>query len=106
MGTFSMACHAQAEFKIGAVVPFSGPFGVLGQNVKRAVELAVEDRGGKVGNRRIEVIWEDSETKPQVAVQKTSRLIAGGIDTLFGAATSGETLAMMPLAAQAKIPTW
>jgi branched-chain amino acid transport system substrate-binding protein len=100
----STACLAQESFKIGAVVPFSGPFGVLGQGYKRGVELAVEDRGGKVGNRRIEVLWEDSETKPQVAVQKTSKLLAGGIDTLFGAATSGETIAMMPLAAQAKIP--
>jgi len=102
--TAGAAAMAQQTFKIGAVLPFSGAFGVLGQNVKRGVELAIEERGAQVLGRKIEVIWEDSETKPQVAVQKTSRLLAGGVDTLFGAASSGETIAMMPLAAQAKTP--
>lgn len=95
---------AQEPFRIGAVLPFSGAFGVLGQNMRRGVDLAIEERGSKVLDRQIEVIWEDSETKPQVAVQKTSRLLAAGIDTLFGAASSGETIAMMPLAASSKVP--
>jgi branched-chain amino acid transport system substrate-binding protein len=37
-------------------------------------------------------------------VQKTSKILASGIDTLFGAASSAETIAMIPLAAQAKVP--
>lgn len=102
----SLAATAQQQqpFRIGAVLPLSGAFGVFGQNMKRGVEFAIQERGGKVLGRPIEVVWEDSETKPQVAVQKTSRLIASGVDVLFGAASSGETIAMMPLAAQAKVP--
>jgi ABC-type branched-subunit amino acid transport system substrate-binding protein len=100
----AIGASAQQVFKIGVVIPFSGPFGVLGQNTKRGIELAIEERGGKVAGRPIEVTWEDSETKPQVAVQKTARLLASGLDTLFGAASSAETIAMLPLAAQAKVP--
>lgn len=100
----STAFAAEAPFKIGVVIPFSGAFGILGQNTKRGIELAIEERGGKILSRTIEVAWEDSETKPQVAVQKTSKILASGIDTLFGAASSAETIAMMPLAAQAKVP--
>ena len=54
--------------------------------------------------RPIEVLWEDSETKPQVAVQKASQLSARGIDMLFGAVSSSETLAVMRIADQRKLP--
>ncbi|CAN0507216.1 unnamed protein product, partial [Phaeothamnion confervicola] len=48
--------------------------------------------------------WEDSETKPQTSVQKASKLLAGGANMLFGDGSSGQTLAIMPLALQRKTP--
>ena len=39
---------------------------------------AIADRGGKVLGKPIRVSWEDDETKPQPAVQKATRLLAGG----------------------------
>lgn len=106
--TAAASAPAQAqtdpEFKIGAVIAMSGPYSTFGQAMREGVELALERRGGKVLNRRVQVLWEDSETKPQIAVQKTNKLLAENVQLLFGAVASGETIAMMQLAERAKVP--
>lgn len=100
--------HAQTqdnkEFRVGGVLSLSGPFGPIGDGVKKGAELAIEMRGGKVLGVPINAVWEDDETKPQVAVQKTTRLLADGVHMLFGAVNSGSTLAMMKLNEKRKVP--
>ncbi|HEY0200981.1 MAG TPA: ABC transporter substrate-binding protein, partial [Burkholderiaceae bacterium] len=104
-----LACAAHAEtppaqFKIGGVVSLSGTYGIYGVDMQKGVALAIEQHGGKVLGKPIEVMWEDDETKPQPAVQKATRLIASGADMIFGAVSSTSTLAIMNLAKQRKIP--
>ncbi|SLN23756.1 ABC transporter substrate-binding protein [Oceanibacterium hippocampi] len=91
-------------FKIGAVISFSGPYGIIGEGMKRGAELAIEHRGGTVLGKPIEVTWEDSETKPQPAVQKASRLLANGAHMIFGAVSSASTVALQGLTDQRKVP--
>ena len=90
--------YADAKYKIGLIIPFSGPYGLYGNQIKRSVDLAVEDCNGKVLNKQVELVSEDSEAKPQVAVQKSTKLIAGGVDVMFGAFSSAATLAIMKTA--------
>ncbi|MGX1309576.1 ABC-type branched-subunit amino acid transport system substrate-binding protein [Amorphus suaedae] len=92
------------EFKIGGVVAMSGAYGVIGEAMQRGAELAVEMRGGKVLGAPIVFDWQDTETKPQVAVQKATKLMAGGANMLFGAVSSGSTLAVMKVAERRKVP--
>lgn len=99
--------HAQSKpekFKIGGVLSLSGPYGLLGEDMRRGVQIAVEERGGKVMGVPIEVTWEDDETKPQPAVQKATKLISEGSHMIFGALSSASTLAVMNLAKQRKVP--
>lgn len=91
-------------FKIGGVVSLSGTYGVFGDDMRKGVELAIEQRGGKVLGKPIQVIWEDDETKPQPAVQKATRLIADGAQMIFGAVSSSSTIAIMNIVKQRKIP--
>jgi len=98
------AQKAPTAFRIGGVVALSGTYGIYGVDMQRGVELAIEMRGGTVLGKPIQVIWEDSETKPQPALQKATRLIASGVDMIFGAVNSAATLAIMNLARQRKIP--
>jgi len=91
-------------FYIGGVVSLSGTYGMFGDDMRKGVEIAVEQRGGKVLGKPIKVSWEDDETKPQPAVQKTTRLIADGAQMIFGAVSSSSTLAIMNIAKQRKIP--
>jgi len=71
--------------------------------MQKGAEIAIEERA-KVLGVPIKVIWEDSETKPQTSVQKASKVLAGGVNMLFGDGSSGQTLAIMPLALQRKVP--
>jgi len=106
-GTFGSLSVQAAEpdaFKIGAVLPFSGPYGIIGKGMKQGAQLAIELRNGKVLGKPIKVTWEDSETKPQPAVQKATRLISSGVQMIFGAASSASTAALQGITEQRKIP--
>jgi len=99
------AAHAaDGEFKIGGVVAMSGAYGVIGEAMQRGAELAVEMRGGQVLGVPVVFDWQDTETKPQVAVQKATKMMASGADMLFGAVSSGSTLAVMKVAERRKVP--
>jgi ABC-type branched-subunit amino acid transport system substrate-binding protein len=95
---------AKDVYKIGGVMAFSGSQAYLGNEARKGVELAIADRGGKVLGVPIESIWEDSETKPQVAVQKGIRVLSEGVDVVMGATGSPETLALMGLVVARKVP--
>lgn len=103
-GTSPAYADEPEVFKIGAVLPFSGPYGIIGKGMKQGAELAIELRGSKVLGKPIEVTWEDSETKPQPSVQKATRLISSGAQMIFGAASSASTVALQGITEQRKIP--
>lgn len=69
------AAHAQAKLKVGVIGSLSGPPAVLGQQMRNGFELAVKDLGGKLGGREVEVIVQDDELKPDVAVNKAKALV-------------------------------
>ncbi len=99
-----LAADEPSEFHIAGILAFSGAYGIIGKDMRQGVELAIADRGGKVLGKPIRVSWEDDETKPQPAVQKATRLLAGGAQMMFGAVGSASTLALQGLADQRKIP--
>ncbi|WP_081768699.1 ABC transporter substrate-binding protein [Herbaspirillum sp. RV1423] len=100
------AAHAADPdtFKIGGVVSLSGTYGIFGEDMRKGVEIAIAERGGKVLGKPIQITWEDDETKPQPAVQKATRLIADGSQMIFGAVSSASTIAIMNITKQRKIP--
>lgn len=63
--------------KIGVVTPLSGTYAGIGQQVKWGLDLAaaqINAAGGVMG-RRLELIYEDEEANPAVAVQKAEKLL-------------------------------
>lgn len=71
----SVTVQAQEPIRIGFMAEFSGPHGVLGQEQYDAFMLAVERNGGKLGGMPVKVFREDSQLKPEVAVQLAQKLI-------------------------------
>ncbi len=69
------AAVAQDKLKIGAVGTLSGPPAVLGQQLRNGFTLAVKDLGGKLGGREAEVIVQDDELKPDVAISKVKAMV-------------------------------
>lgn len=103
-GAMQAAAQTRDEFVIGGVVPLSGAYALLGTSMQKGLDLAIEMRGARVLSKPVKVLWEDTETKPQTSVQKANKVLAAGANMLFGDAASGQTLAIMPLADQRKVP--
>ncbi|MEM1655391.1 MAG: ABC transporter substrate-binding protein [Nitrososphaerota archaeon] len=95
------------EIPIGALLPLSGPLGKFGENNKVAVELAVADVNSfleKIGaGWRLRVYIEDTETKPEVALEKLISLHAKGVKAIVGPMASGEILKIKEFADSNKI---
>ena len=75
-GAISLTGAAQAaEVKIGFVTTLTTPAGVIGEDMKNSVELALEHIGNKMGNLDVKLIMEDDGFKPDVGKQKTDKLV-------------------------------
>lgn len=73
--TLGGAAEAQEKLKVGVIATLSGPPAVLGQQLRNGFQLAVKELGGKLGGRDVEVIVQDDELKPDVAVNKVKALV-------------------------------
>ena len=71
----SAAAQAQETVKIGLLATLEGPFAAGGQDGMRGAELAVKERGGMAGGKKIEIIKASSDAKPDVAVNATRKLV-------------------------------
>jgi branched-chain amino acid transport system substrate-binding protein len=71
----SPAMAQQKTVKIGFVSTFSGPTAAIGNDMRNSFELGLDHLGRKIGGLPVQVIYEDDETKPEVGVQKTQKLI-------------------------------
>jgi branched-chain amino acid transport system substrate-binding protein len=67
--------QAQTPVKIGYLGTFSGPIGAIGQDNYDGFMLAVEQRGGKLGNTPVQVLKEDDQFKPDLGLQIAQKLI-------------------------------
>src|SRR5260370_5981800 len=66
---------AQQSMKIGFISTFSGPQAAIGEDMRRSVELALEHLGGKMGGKKIEVVYEDDQFKPDVGKARSEKLV-------------------------------
>jgi branched-chain amino acid transport system substrate-binding protein len=82
---------AQAKpLKVGLMLPYSGTFAKLGENITIAVELLIAEKGGKLGGREVQIIKLDDESKPELAPQNADRLVKRDqVDVLIGTVHSG-----------------
>jgi len=89
--------------KIGVVVTLSGPAAVIGNDMRDAFDLALEQLGGKMAGKPVTIIYEDDGQKPDVGKQKTDKLIESDkVEFLTGYIWSNVLLASLPSAVAAK----
>jgi len=83
-----------SEIKIGALYSLSGSLATYGQNGAAALELAVQEANEylqKAGiGVTVKLYLEDTQTDPNVALQKLQALAAQGIKFFIGPSTSAE----------------
>jgi len=75
LGVAASAAGAQEKLKIGLLTTLSGPPAALGNQQRNGFQLALKQMGGKLGGREVELIIQDDELKPDVAVIKAKALV-------------------------------
>ncbi len=76
--------------KVGLMLPYSGTFAKLGENITSAVEMLIAEKGGKLGGRVVEIVKLDDESKPEKGPQNAERMVKrDAVDVLIGTVHSG-----------------
>ena len=96
---------AADPLKIGVLMETSGVFAVLGQRQLKGMQFAVEEAGGAVAGRKIELVHEDTEGKPDVGLAKTRKMVLSDrVDVMAGIINSAVALAVAPYLASQQMP--
>ncbi|MGJ7528608.1 ABC transporter substrate-binding protein [Variovorax sp. GB1P17] len=98
------AAQAQEKLKIGFITDMSSLYAdVEGKNGAIAIQMAIDDFGGKVNGMPIELLQADHQNKADIAASKAREWIdTQGLTMLFGGTTSSTGLAMAKVAQEKK----
>lgn len=69
------SAQAQDKLKIGLITTLSGPAASLGTQQRNGFQLALKALGNKLGGREVELLVQDDELKPDVAVSKVKAFV-------------------------------
>ncbi|MCE1192321.1 MAG: ABC transporter substrate-binding protein [Acidovorax sp.] len=103
-GLATSAVQAQDKVKIGFITDMSSLYAdVEGKNGAVAIQMAIDDFGGKALGQPIELISADHQNKADIAASKAREWIdTQGVTMVFGGTNSGTALATAKVAAEKK----
>jgi len=67
--------HAQETMKIGLLATLEGPFAAGGQDGIRGADLALKQKNGMAGGKKIEFVKVSSDATPDKAVNATRKAV-------------------------------
>ena len=104
VGALALASAAQSQVKIGLITDMSSLYSdVEGKNGALAIQMAIDDFGGKVLGQPIELMTADHQNKADIAASKAREWIdTAGLTMVFGGTNSGAALAMAKVAQEKK----
>jgi branched-chain amino acid transport system substrate-binding protein len=103
--TWLNPAHAQDTFKIGFILPMTGPFASTGKQIEAAARLYVAQNGGSVAGKKVELIFKDDTGAPDVTKRIAQELIVNDkVSVLAGFGLTPLALATAPIATQSKTP--
>lgn len=92
--TTTSPTNATKVVYIGALLPLTGQLSSVGQEAQQALEYAQQQANTyltQIGsNIRIQIMYEDTQTNPNVALQDVQTLYSSGVKLLIGPFSSGE----------------
>lgn len=100
------APKAAEEIKIGTIGPLTGDYATYGENIRKGVEIAIEEinKAGGVGGKQVKLIAEDTKGVPDDAAKAATKLMdQDSVTAIVGAVLSGETKTAAPFANDAKV---
>ena len=106
LGLTSLSALAQQEtFKIGFILPMTGPFASTGKQIEAAARLYVAQRGDTVAGKKVELIFKDDTGAPDVTKRIAQELVVNDkVSVLAGFGLTPLALATAPIATQSNTP--
>ncbi len=103
-GLMASTAHAQDKVKIGFITDMSSLYAdVEGKNGALAIQMAIDDFGGKVLGKPIELMSADHQNKADIAASKAREWIdTQGLTMIFSGTNSGTALALAKIAEEKK----
>ncbi len=101
----SSLASAQESFKIGLILPMTGPFASTGKQIEAAARLYMAQNGNNVGGKKVELIVKDDTGTPDVTKRIAQELVVNDkVQVLAGFGLTPLALATAPIATQSKTP--
>jgi branched-chain amino acid transport system substrate-binding protein len=100
----SMNAPARADdLRIGFLAPTTGFLSQTGQDMEHGFELYLNDHGGMLGGAKVDLIVEDTQGKPDVAVTKAKKLVLQDhVDMFIGGVLASTGYALAPVSTEEK----
>ena len=104
----ALAGHASAQsdtFRIGLILPLTGPFASTGKQIDSAVKLYLAQNGDKVAGKKVQVIVKDDTGTPDVTKRLAQELVVNDkVHVLAGFGLTPLAFTTAPIATQSKTP--
>lgn len=102
---FPVAAQAEDVIKMGVGGSFSGDLAGYGLPALNAAKLVVDkvNAKGGINGKKIVILQEDDQCKPELSRNAATKLIADGADIIMGHTCAGATRAALPLYNDKKI---
>ena len=98
---------ASGTLRIGALFAVTGPASFLGEPEKNTLEMLVKEINSKGGVKgtKLELVIYDTQGDATKAVQLATKLVKNDkVSVIIGPSTTGESMAVIPIAEKDKIP--
>jgi branched-chain amino acid transport system substrate-binding protein len=96
---------AQDAFKIGLILPMTGPFASTGKQIEAAARLYMAQNGDTVAGKKVQLIVKDDTGVPDLTKRIAQELVVNEkVAVLAGFGLTPLALATAPIATQSKTP--
>ncbi|MEK7617613.1 MAG: penicillin-binding protein activator [Patescibacteria group bacterium] len=93
----------KGPYKVGVLLPLTGDAAVYGEPLRNVIEIAASEINAE-GKIKLEVIFEDGKCNGKDATSAIQKLVnVDKVQFVLGGGCSGESLAAIPVAEQAKV---
>lgn len=91
--------------KIGGLLPLTGPASLGMDWMKAGADFALHEVGYEISGRKIEIMWEDTEGKPDIGLDKARKLVeTDKVNIIIGPLMSDVAVAIAPYVSQKMVP--
>ena len=99
------ATMAEETFKIGLILPMTGPFASTGKQIEAAARLYMAQNGSTVAGKKVELIVKDDTSAPDVTKRIAQEMVVNDkVNVLAGFGLTPLAFATAPIATQSKTP--